>query len=159
MRDYIIGKYLKLIYLCLFQTEPGNKDLLRDTHKFAYFYGLSKIESNQVEALSIDYLEQLIGPESTEKTDEEKKKSLVSKYRSIMMERHARLLENEAINLQWRYKSRETKNRESRSVEELIEEGKTITKLIENASVVPERQNLNYHVVSKKWFQRWQAFT
>lgn len=127
MRDYIIGKYLKLIYLCLYQTEPGNKDLLRDAQKFAYFYGLSKIESNQVEALPIDYLEQLIGPENPDKTDEEKKKSLVAKYRSTMMERHARLLENEAMNLLWRYKSRETKNREPRSVEELIEEGKKIT--------------------------------
>jgi hypothetical protein len=24
---------------------------------------------------------------------------------------------------------------------------------------VPERQNMNYHVVSKKWFLRWQLYT
>jgi hypothetical protein len=25
MRDYIIGKYLKLIYLCLYQVHPENR--------------------------------------------------------------------------------------------------------------------------------------
>lgn len=54
------------------------------------------MESNQVDALPLEYLEQTLGHESSDKNEEDKKKSLVIKYRSIMMERHARLLENEA---------------------------------------------------------------
>lgn len=77
--------------------------------------------------MPIEYLEQLVGPESPEKTEEERKKALVAKFRSIMMERHARLLENEAVNLLWRYKVKELKDREPRAVAELVEEGKAIT--------------------------------
>lgn len=79
----------------------------------------------------------------------------MARYRSIMMERHARLLENEAINLLWRYKAKELKDQESRSVAERTEEGQKIMSMIQNSSVVPERENLNYHVLSKKWFKRW----
>jgi hypothetical protein len=89
MRDYIIGKYLRLIYICFYQVHPENKDLLRDCLKYAYFYGGAKIDSTTLESLSIDYLEQLIGPENPDKSDDEKKKSLIAKSKAQMMERHA----------------------------------------------------------------------
>ena len=31
--------------------------------------------------------------------------------------------------------------------------------LIEFASVIPERDNLRYYVLSMKWFRRWQEYT
>lgn len=159
MRDYVIGKYLRLIYLCLSLSQPDSKDLLRDTQKFAYFYGASKIESNQVENLPIEYLEQQLGPDSSQKPEEERKKTLVAKYRSLMMERHARLLENDAAYLVWKYKIKNWKQPETLSEKDLIEEGKQIKDLIEFSSVVPERQNLTYHVIVKKWYLRWQTYT
>jgi hypothetical protein len=30
VRDYIIGKYLKLIYICVYSSDSADKDLLKD---------------------------------------------------------------------------------------------------------------------------------
>ena len=44
-RDYIIGKYLRLIYICLYVNE-ANQQLLHDTEKFAFYYNASKLDSH-----------------------------------------------------------------------------------------------------------------
>jgi hypothetical protein len=31
-------------------------------------------------------------------------------------------------------------------------------KIIDNSSVIPERANIMYHIVTMKWFEKWQAF-
>lgn len=104
LRDYIIGKYLKLIYICVYSSDPDDKDLLKDIQKFAYFYDAAKIESNYIETLTSDYLESIAGPVETDgKSEEDIKKALVNKYKSFMMARHSHLLENDAIYVKHTY--------------------------------------------------------
>lgn len=40
-----------------------------------------------------------------------------------------------------------------------MKEGKDVMELIRGQSVVPEKPDLLYHVLSSKWFKRWQAYT
>ena len=43
--------------------------------------------------------------------------------------------------------------------EQLLEEGRRISEMIEFSSVVPERENLPYYIISMQWFHRWQKYT
>ena len=43
--------------------------------------------------------------------------------------------------------------------EDLLAEGQTVSNMIEFGSVVPERENLTYYVISIQWFHRWQKYT
>ena len=82
IRDYLMGKYLRLIYLCLYHVESGNERLLRDTLKYCYFYVLSRIDSTIVESLPVDYLEQHVRLPSVENQDEEeRKKQLIQRFK------------------------------------------------------------------------------
>ena len=57
------------------------------------------------------------------------------------------------------FKLSEMKAPSKRSQEELIKEGREVMDMINFAPTVPEHANLNYHLISKKWFTRWQAYT
>lgn len=57
--DYVIGKYLKLIYICLFQISSP-PELLSSCQKYAFFYSVSKLESHQLEALPLETLEAMV---------------------------------------------------------------------------------------------------
>jgi len=43
--------------------------------------------------------------------------------------------------------------------EERLAEGEQITQMIEFSSVVPERENLPYYIITIDWFTRWQKYT
>ena len=43
--------------------------------------------------------------------------------------------------------------------EDRISEGERVTEIIEFGSVIPEREDLPYYIVSMAWFQRWQKYT
>lgn len=51
--DFVVGKYLKLIYLCLFQT-GASAQLLTDCQKYAFYYSVCQVESQQLEALPLE---------------------------------------------------------------------------------------------------------
>jgi hypothetical protein len=70
LKDYLLGKFLRLIYLCLYQTRPDDKELLNDCLRYAYFYRADRINSEMIDKMSVEYLESLVGPESSEKTDD-----------------------------------------------------------------------------------------
>ena len=44
---------------------------------------------------------------------------------------------------------------DDRSREQLLEEGKSISEMVEFASVIPERANLPYFIISMPWYTRW----
>ena len=48
---------------------------------------------------------------------------------------------------------------DDRDWEEIKEEGTKVMELIQFASVVPERENLPYYLISTVWFNNWQAYT
>ena len=43
--------------------------------------------------------------------------------------------------------------------QERLAEGRQITEMIEYSSVVPERENLAYYLISMTWFHKWQKYT
>ena len=43
--------------------------------------------------------------------------------------------------------------------EDRISEGERVSEILEFGSVIPERENLPYYIVSMAWFQRWQKYT
>jgi hypothetical protein len=45
------------------------------------------------------------------------------------------------------------------SREEILAEGEEIMQMIEYGSVVPERGNLPYFIISMRWLTRWQKYT
>ena len=45
------------------------------------------------------------------------------------------------------------------SREDQISEGQRVSEILEFGSVIPERENLPYYIVSMAWFQRWQKYT
>lgn len=97
MLDYIVGKYMRLMYICFYQTHSDNKALLKDVAKFAYFYNFANIDSHTIESLSKEYIESIVRPDESDQNEEETKKNLIHNYKRFMITRHSSLLENEAI--------------------------------------------------------------
>ena len=48
---------------------------------------------------------------------------------------------------------------DDRSWDELKQEGVKVSEMIQFSSVVPERENLPYYLISMPWFKNWQAYT
>lgn len=48
---------------------------------------------------------------------------------------------------------------DERDWEEIKKEGASVMEQIQFSSVVPERENLPYYLISMTWFNNWQAYT
>ena len=139
MLDYLVGRYMRLMYICFYQTHSDNKALLKDVAKFAYFYNVANIDSQTIESLSKEYIESIVGPDENDQNEEETKKNLIHKYKRFMMSRHSNLLENEAMYVRLKYKiAKKETEKTKRSPEDRAKEGQQIMPMVQYMGI-PEK--------------------
>ena len=101
----------------------------------------------------------------------EESNKLILTYQQLQAKRYRQRMDLMAISYQENYRRLEVNNKviasrkqgatnpDESTHEQLIQEGEEIMQAIEFGSVVPERENLPYYIISMKWFTKWQKYT
>lgn len=160
---------LKLMYCCARNSnDPDSKGIIPSiVAELEAGSDCSQLTAADMQAAPFDYIRQvcMLPASAADQQDygEEavvaENKRLLRAFQAHQAKRYRQQLElfASAMNAPYVQKaaSETASAQQDASREELIAEGEQVSQMIQFSSVVPERENLPYYIISMGWYQRW----